>query len=105
MTADAGACRRLEGVWPGAPTEIRTGFWGCGAFGGNREVMVILQLLAARLAGVTRLRFYAFDDAGLARFAAGSAVLERVMAPGEPLDELIERIADLDYQWGVSDGN
>lgn len=92
-------------MWPGAPTEIRTGFWGCGAFGGNREVMVILQLLAARLAGVPRLRFYAFDDAGRARFAAGAAVLERALEPEEPLGDLIERIADLDYAWGTSDGN
>jgi hypothetical protein len=25
--------------------------------------------------------------------------------PGEPLTELLERVADLDYQWGTSDGN
>src|SRR6185437_15975686 len=28
----------------GAPVEIRTGFWGCGAFGGNRRAMTALQL-------------------------------------------------------------
>ncbi|MCY1018510.1 hypothetical protein [Pyxidicoccus sp. MSG2] len=94
--------------WPGTPVEVRTGFWGCGAFGGNRQAMTLLQLLAARLAGVDRLRFYAFDDAGQTDFRKGAADFERVLAagtPGEALAELIERIGDLDYAWGVSDGN
>lgn len=104
-TGFAAAVAETERLWPGAPTEICTGFWGCGAFGGNREVMVIMQFLAARLAGVSRLRFYVFDNAGQARFAAGAAVLDRVLRPGEPLGDLLERIADLDYQWGMSDGN
>ncbi len=94
--------------WPGAPLEIRTGFWGCGAFGGNRHAMSLLQVLAARLAGVDRLRFHAFDEAGLAAFETGMEDLARVLqagTPGEPLAGLIERIGDLDYEWGVSDGN
>jgi hypothetical protein len=84
--------------------EIRTGFWGCGAFGGNRELMTLLQLLAAHLAGVARLRFHAFDDRGLADYRAGAAALDRVIAPGIAIDALIERIADLDYAWGESNG-
>ena len=28
--------------------KVRTGFWGCGAFGGNRTLMTLLQLLADR---------------------------------------------------------
>jgi Poly (ADP-ribose) glycohydrolase (PARG), Macro domain fold len=102
----AAAIAETQRMWPGAPTEVRTGFWGCGAFGGNRQVMVIMQVLAARLAGVSRLRVYAFDAMGRASFTAGAAALDRVLGePGEPLGDLIERIADLDYQWGVSDGN
>ncbi|MGE0870355.1 MAG: hypothetical protein AB7P03_17450 [Kofleriaceae bacterium] len=93
---------------PGTTVEIRTGFWGCGAFGGNRHAMTLLQLLAARLAGIARLRFYAFDDNGEADVRAGVADLERVPGAGrvgESLDDLMERIADLDYEWGISDGN
>ncbi len=90
----------------GGLVEVRTGFWGCGAFGGNRQLMAILQLVAAELAGVERVRFYAFDAAGERDFAAGAAALERVRGTaGEPVDALVERIADLDYEWGVSDGN
>jgi hypothetical protein len=105
-TGFAAAVAETERIWPGTPTEIRTGFWGCGAFGGNRQVMVIMQVLAARLANVSRLRIYAFDAAGHASFTAGSAALDRALGqPGEPLGDLVERIADLDYEWGVSDGN
>ena len=86
------------------PAEIRTGFWGCGAFGGNRHAMTLLQLLAARMAGVARVRFYVFDDRGAADFRQGAADLERVLGV-ERTDALLERIADLDYEWGTSDGN
>jgi hypothetical protein len=95
-------------LWPGVPVEVRTGFWGCGAFGGNRRAMSLLQLLAARLSGVDALRFHAFDVAGEADFRAGADDLQRVLADGtagEPLAALMERVADLDYEWGLSDGN
>lgn len=34
---------------------LHSGFWGCGAYGGNKVIMLILQMLAARLAGLSRL--------------------------------------------------
>ena len=82
-------------LWPGVPVEVRTGFWGCGAFGGNRHVMTILQLAAARLAGVARVRFYAFDEAGMRIFEEARAVT------GDPIAAVLERR----YGWGVGDGN
>ncbi len=48
----------------GAQPLIHTGFWGCGAFGGNRTLMVILQALAADLAGVETV-FWAVDKRGV----------------------------------------
>jgi hypothetical protein len=119
-TGFAAAVAESRRMWPGAPIEIRTGFWGCGAFGGNRIAMALLQVLAARLAAVDRLRFYVFDERGHANLRAGLADLERVVAggaagaaptvgpggqAGEPLATLIERITDLGYEWGISDGN
>jgi hypothetical protein len=107
LTGFAAAVEESRRAWPGAPVEVRTGFWGCGAFGGNRHAMTLLQVLAARLAGVDRVVFYAFDDAGLDAYRTGIQHLTRVLAggaPGEPLAALLERVADLDYQWGTSDG-
>ncbi len=43
---------------------IHTGFWGCGAFGGNRVMMTLLQVLAAEMAGVARLVFHIGDASG-----------------------------------------
>lgn len=92
--------------WPDAPVEVRTGFWGCGAFGGNRRTMTLLQLLAGRLAGLDRLRYFVFDSRGEADFRSGEADLASILGPPqEPLAVLLERLEDLDYEWGSSDGN
>ncbi len=104
-TGFAAACAESRTRWPDAPVEIRTGFWGCGAFGGNRHVMTLLQLLAAQLAGVDRLRFYVFDDAGLAAFRTGQRDLAEVVGGGGSLSEVIERVQARGYLWGESDGN
>jgi len=91
-----------------AATVIHTGYWGCGAFGGNRVLMATLQLLAARLAGVELLVFHTFDAAGTKTFAEASALLDREM--GGPkgttsVQDLISRFLVLCFRWGVSDGN
>jgi hypothetical protein len=105
-TAFAAAVVESRRAWPGVPVEIHTGFWGCGAFGGNRELMALLQLLSARLVGVDRLRFHTAESTH--DLHAGAAQLERVLAtgaPGEPLAAVLDRVAELDYAWGQSDGN
>ena len=96
-TGFAAAVAESERLWPGTPVEVRTGFWGCGAFGGNRHVMTILQLAAARLAGVARVRFYAFDDAGQRTFTEACSV----KVGEDPIAAVLER----GYRWGTSDGN
>jgi hypothetical protein len=106
-TGFAAAVQESRRMWPGAKVEIRTGFWGCGAFGGNRELMTLMQLLAARLAGVDRVRFYTVTAAGMPDFTAGRDALDAVMdagAAGEPLDGLLERIAGRGYEWGEGNG-
>ena len=83
---------------------IHTGFWGCGAYGGNRELMALLQILAARMAGVSKLVFYTFDDEGMSHYRAGEAVAAELGAP-RGLDQLVEQIVSRGYAWGESDGN
>lgn len=101
-TGFAAAVNESRRAWPGAPVEIRTGFWGCGAFGGNRHAMTLLQLLAARLAGVDRLTFYAFDHAGVAAYQTGARLLDEV--GGGEMVELLDRIERRGFAWGVGDG-
>ena len=85
-----------------ADTVIHTGFWGCGAYGGNRRLMTLVQLVAARLADADELVFHApgatseFDDARreLARMTPRTLATERLLAA----------IESCGFAWGVSDG-
>ena len=95
----AAACSRSQGR-----CVIATGHWGCGAFGGNQALMCLLQLAAARVAGVHELRYYAFDPAGLAAVQQGAKQLEQVWEPGLSLPAFVQRVQRLGFQWGVSNG-
>ena len=92
----------------GRPVVVHTGFWGCGAFGGNRRLMVALQALAARSAGVVRLVLHAGDVNGVADARRGLETADALAARcGSPcaVRELVERAEMLACKWGVSDGN
>lgn len=92
--------------WPGSPVEVRTGFWGCGAFGGNRLVMVALQWLAARLAGLDHLCFYAVDrSGGWDVEEALEAIRPGLTSPETRVSAILERFAARRDRWGTSDGN
>jgi hypothetical protein len=104
ITALTGFAAAVHEDGSGRGVEICTGFWGCGAFGGNREVMTALQLLAARLAGVARVKFYAVDDAGRADFLRGQAAIERALAGTTRVAEVIDRLDAAGYLWGISNG-
>lgn len=84
---------------------IHTGFWGCGAFGGNRVLMAILQLLAARLAHIDRVVFHTFDRAGTKSLDEARAVLKRLAVAGASVSNVVGAIDALELAWGMSDGN
>jgi hypothetical protein len=85
---------------------VRTGWWGCGAFGGNRELMVVLQTLAARLAGVQRLSFHTVEDQRGHTVQRAWQTLERCLADSHwHTSEVIDQLVSLKYEWGESDGN
>ena len=87
---------------------IHTGFWGCGAFGGNRVLTPALQLVAARWVGLPRLAFYAFDSSGQRDFADALGLARQLSVKEsavDRIDSLIESAVSLRMQWGVSDGN
>lgn len=90
----------------GGPVAIHTGFWGCGAFGGNRILMTVLQALAAGAAGVDRLVLHAPDEPGAAAVDSALRVLrEEIAGPAIGAADLVRRIAEMRFEWGVSDGN
>lgn len=111
-TAYAGfraACVESQLLAPSsAGCTISTGFWGCGAYGGNRILMTVLQAIAGAMASVDRLVFHTVDGAGaLAHASAMDLLLQLLPAEAGTVEteDLIEEIESLGLDWGVSDGN
>jgi hypothetical protein len=94
--------RRTAG--PDAPVAIHSGFWGCGAFGGNRVMMAMVQLLAADMAGVDRLVLHVGDPSGRTHVERALA-LAPDLASATSAAELIAGVEAMGFAWGVSDGN
>ncbi|HEY9646670.1 MAG TPA: hypothetical protein V6C88_09885 [Chroococcidiopsis sp.] len=87
---------------------IHTGFWGCGAYGGDRILMALLQLLAARLSQVNSLVFHVGDSAGSQALASAQELLKQLLdskARAARILSLIGKIYEMGFKWGVSDGN
>jgi len=98
----------LRALGPDAQTTIHTGFWGCGAFGGNRCLMIALQSLAARATCIDRVVYHAGDAAGVLEVRRGLDVADMLAAKCGPecdLGTLIDQCVPLGYEWGISDGN
>jgi len=92
----------------GVNSVIHTGFWGCGAFGGNRPLMSLLQLLAARLAGIDQLVFHTGTQSEIIPFENGQSILRRIlekMGVEPSLRDVLNAIVDQRFSWGTSDGN
>ncbi|MFI5460029.1 MAG: hypothetical protein ACHRXM_31810 [Isosphaerales bacterium] len=89
------------------PVLVHTGFWGCGALGGNRILMTVLQILAAEMAGLERVVFHTGAASGVAAINDAKRLFEADLITGSPMtvDELIELIDAIGFEWGVSDGN
>ena len=105
FTAFEAAVRETKALASSLQTVIHTGYWGCGAYGGNRELMAILQTVCAYLAGVDQLIFYTGED--LKPFTAALSTIENLAPLNEPipLETLAQRLLDQKFDWGESDGN
>ncbi|HKY48372.1 MAG TPA: hypothetical protein VJQ79_10370 [Acidimicrobiia bacterium] len=104
LTGFGAASVETHRIAPQAATVIHTGWWGCGAYGGNQELMALLQLLAAEWAEAKVLYFYLGEPADAAYLAGAQDVLDSLPI-GMLTDAHVAAIADRRYLWGVSDGN
>lgn len=110
QTAYSGfAAARYDAVThAGAQTvAIHTGFWGCGAYGGNRVVMSLLQMVAATMAGIDKLVFHTVDRSGMESALQAEACLRATIGNRNSisLNDLIKAIQSYGFAWGESDGN
>jgi len=89
------------------PVAVHTGYWGCGAFGGNRVLMALLQVVAAGLAGLDELVFHVGGHGGRAPLAQALRLIDGSLGIGKAVGsrELVDRIEAIGFRWGVSDGN
>lgn len=82
---------------------IHSGHWGTGAFGGNRVLMALLQLLAARLAEVDVFVFHSVNGDGADAFEEATRLLPRLCEGS--VTEALSAVEAMGFVWGVSDGN
>jgi hypothetical protein len=94
--------RALVGDAP--QTIVHTGFWGCGAFGGNRRLMTVLQCLAGELAGV-EVVFWAVGEPGVTLATEARRWYEQLRQGCTAVDGILDRLVEEKFEWGVSDGN
>ncbi|HEY5484910.1 MAG TPA: hypothetical protein VIK31_14070 [Propionibacteriaceae bacterium] len=90
----------------GTRVAVHSGYWGCGAFGGNRVLMALLQVVAAGMAGLDRLAFHMGGMGGDAPLDTALGIVDDLLG-GEPLmtRALIDELVGMGFAWGVSDGN
>lgn len=103
FVAAAVESRRIAGSDTGIL--IHTGYWGCGAYGGNRVLMALLQMLAARLAGIDRLVFHYGSPEGRGDVECAAEVLLTVLCRVNTVQEIMDSVEGLQLRWGAGDGN
>ena len=97
------AARAESGV--GREVVVHTGHWGTGAYGGDRVLMALLQLLAARAAGLDRVVFHTFDAAGAAPVREALSRLNDLARREITIADTLARVEAVGFRWGESDGN
>jgi len=82
-------------------TVIHTGWWGCGAYGNNRQIMLITQILAAHWAGIDELVFHTQTDEHKNDIDRAKTFTEEWLHVKE-VKEVIEKIIGLHLEWEKS---
>ena len=90
---------------PAPRVVVHTGHWGTGAFGGDQVLMAVLQIVAARLAGIDELVYHTVDASGAGSLREGTQIATQLGSAGTAVSTVIEAVVALGFRWGVSDGN
>jgi hypothetical protein len=81
---------------------IHSGFWGCGAFGNNRQLMTAIQILAAGAAGVRRLVFWVPHDGYLSHYHAGLSLAQSLA--DWKTTEVVKVLEERGFLFGAGNG-
>ncbi len=101
---------RLDAEIAAGPTAtvVHTGHWGTGAFGGDKVLMAVLQMFAARLAGIDRLVYHTVDASGSEPYQEAKRRVDTQLLPAGAMPrttDLVHVVHAMGFAWGVSDGN
>ena len=101
----AAVCESQRAVSLDVQTAIHTGYWDCGAYGGNRELMPLLQMIAACGSKLNQLVFHSGSDS--MGYDKALELLEELLPVNREvsLDRLLSQIESMGFKWGVNDGN
>lgn len=81
---------------------VHGGNWGCGAFGGNHELMYFAQLYAASVCGIDEIVLHSIEDDDIYDDAETKyKELDKEMS----LESVVYFLLSQGYRWGRSDGN
>jgi hypothetical protein len=79
-------------------TTIHTGWWGCGAYGNNRQMMLITQILAAYWAQIDRIVFHTQTKEHQNDIDEATKTVDK-LAHRKQVDEIIDEIYNLILEW------
>ncbi|CAF2511735.1 unnamed protein product [Rotaria sp. Silwood2] len=82
----------------GFRTKIHTGWWGCGAYGNNRQMMILTQMLAAYWAQVEEIIFHTQTNEYDKDINAAREIVEKLLLE-KNVDRAIDEIVKLNLQW------
>lgn len=88
-------------------TYVHSGWFGCGAYGGNRTIMIVLQIIAAKMAGIDKLIFHTVTSNYQENIDAAERFVKNIFEENQSsllIEEVIEKIFNEKFQWGQSNG-
>jgi hypothetical protein len=82
-------------------TVIHTGWWGCGAYGNNRQMMLITQIFAAHWAEINKIIFHVQTNEHQKDIDEADAFVDKLLSH-KNVDEIIDAIVNLNLEWEKS---
>jgi hypothetical protein len=79
-------------------TVIHTGWWGCGAYGNNRQMMILTQILAAYWAQVDEIVFHTQTNDHQKDIDAAKGFVTKLLQE-KRIEDMIDQIVRLNLQW------
>lgn len=78
-----------------------------GAYGGNKTLMALLQILASKAAKVDTLVYHTFMNIFTEKYIEATKILDKLLPDDKPVktEYILKKIQEMKFKWGVSDGN